>query len=150
MRAVSTWYGKFSAIFVVMKGRKRGYKGESVAFGGVHRFAVRITCRKYNDIEPKYLELLMLIHCYDRRGGYWTIPEIIKSSAGAWSRKLVYQYTKVLYERGYVVKDADIKPRAYHANVWNVTTKGEFALNYYSNQSIRLLTEIGASPHQPR
>jgi len=117
-------------------------------FGAGHRIAVTMCCAKYTDIDPKYVELLLLCHLYDRRGGYFTRPEVINSAASHWSRKLVYQYIKVLKARGYILEDPDVKRRAYKAVVYNITVKGEFLLNYYSKMVMKILGEVKAAPHK--
>lgn len=122
-------------------------KGEPLDYGSVHRIAVRQCCNNRGDIKPRELEMLLLCHQFDRRGGFFTRPELINSSIGTHSSESVYIITKYLQTKDYICVDPEIPPRAYRATIYNITQKGDIILNYYNRQSIKALNIIKGVKH---
>ncbi len=126
--------------------RQRSRKGEGVDYGAIHRIVIRLCCQHRGDITPSELEVLLLCHSFQRYGGCFTVPQLIRSGLLVWEDALFYRLINLLQTKGYICYDPDHKRRAYQAYVYNLTFKGDLIMNYYNIQTTKCFAAIGEVP----
>ncbi len=122
--------------------RKRSYKGVAIDYGAAHREVIYRCCRRHGDLRPREMEILLLCHQFQRYGGCFTKPQIKRSGVLAWEPALFTKSITCLQTSGYVIIDPDYRKRAYRANVYNLTTKGDLILSYYNRQVTKVFDSI--------